>query len=201
MSPEARREAILEAVVPVLLERGPDLSTRQIAEAAGVAEGTLFRVFSDKRELLLGACWHAMRPERASEWLCPTDDPESLEETLRDLVTTLSDGAERMGRILSAARALGVPHGEPGHSPAHRPPVEFFEQANRQLVERIARRLEPHAEELSLPVERAAVLIRSLVHGHAHHGIASEGMPTTEEITQVLLSGLAGSDHADAGSR
>ena len=37
MSPEERRQAIIAATLPVLLERGPEISTREIARAAGVA--------------------------------------------------------------------------------------------------------------------------------------------------------------------
>ncbi|MBN9326134.1 MAG: TetR family transcriptional regulator, partial [Cellulomonas sp.] len=45
MPPDERRRAILRAVLPVVRERGADVTTRELAEAAGVAEGTLFRVF------------------------------------------------------------------------------------------------------------------------------------------------------------
>jgi AcrR family transcriptional regulator len=47
MAPDDRRRAIVAAVVPLLLEHGDDVSTRQIADAAGIAEGTIFRVFPD----------------------------------------------------------------------------------------------------------------------------------------------------------
>ncbi|MGH3629597.1 MAG: TetR/AcrR family transcriptional regulator, partial [Sciscionella sp.] len=58
MSPQARREAIIEATMPLLTEHGTAITTKQIATAAGIAEGTVFRVFEDKAELIL-ACLHA----------------------------------------------------------------------------------------------------------------------------------------------
>lgn len=52
LAPDERREAILDAVVPLLRSHGRDVSSRQLAEAAGVAEGTLFRAFGDKEALV-----------------------------------------------------------------------------------------------------------------------------------------------------
>src|SRR4051795_3490825 len=62
MAPDERRRAIVDAVVPLLLEHGDDVTTRQIAEAAGIAEGTIFRVFDDKAALLLEAAREIMNP-------------------------------------------------------------------------------------------------------------------------------------------
>ena len=59
MAPDDRRRAIVDAVVPLLLEHGGDVTTRQIAEAAGIAEGTIFRVFPDKPALLMAAAAEA----------------------------------------------------------------------------------------------------------------------------------------------
>ncbi|HUO45747.1 MAG TPA: helix-turn-helix domain-containing protein, partial [Acidimicrobiia bacterium] len=52
LAPEDRRQAIVEAVIPLLVERGASVTTREMAEAAGIAEGTIFRVFPDKCALI-----------------------------------------------------------------------------------------------------------------------------------------------------
>ena len=47
-----RRAAIIAAAVKLLESDGPDFTTRRVAEAAGVAEGTLFRIFPTLADLL-----------------------------------------------------------------------------------------------------------------------------------------------------
>ncbi|MGH4026241.1 MAG: TetR family transcriptional regulator, partial [Pseudonocardiaceae bacterium] len=58
MSPEQRRAAIVRATLPLLVEHGAAVTTGQIAAAAGIAEGTVFRAFADKHELMW-TCVHA----------------------------------------------------------------------------------------------------------------------------------------------
>src|SRR3954470_15731506 len=53
MPPDERRSMIVAATLPLLLEHGDRVTSRQIAEAAGIAEGTIFRVFSDKDEIIV----------------------------------------------------------------------------------------------------------------------------------------------------
>src|SRR3954465_7061413 len=62
LSADERRDAIIDVVVPLLLQHGSEVTTRQIAEAAGIAEGTIFRVFPDKAALLMAAAEETMNP-------------------------------------------------------------------------------------------------------------------------------------------
>jgi AcrR family transcriptional regulator len=58
-----RRAAIIRDVLPMLVERGLTVTTRELAAAAGVSEGTLFNVFADKEALIAAAVDAAIDPE------------------------------------------------------------------------------------------------------------------------------------------
>ena len=52
LPPDERRRAIVAATRPLLIEHGAGFTTAQVARAASIAEGTIFRVFASKQELL-----------------------------------------------------------------------------------------------------------------------------------------------------
>ncbi len=56
LPPDERRAALIAATEPLLEQYGRDVSTKRIAEAAGVAEGTIFRVFPTKKALIDAVC-------------------------------------------------------------------------------------------------------------------------------------------------
>ena len=62
LPPDDRRRAIIEAVIPLFLERGMTVTTREMAEAAGIAEGTIFGVFPDKPSVVHEAVKVSMDP-------------------------------------------------------------------------------------------------------------------------------------------
>jgi len=82
LPPDERRAAILEAVRPLLIEHGESVPTRQIACAAGIAEGTIFSVFADKGELLDAALEAALDPTSLEMALGAVDPALPFEERL-----------------------------------------------------------------------------------------------------------------------
>ncbi len=52
---DKRREAIIQAVTPLLISRGGDITSMDMSEAAGTSIGAIFRVFQDK-DAVIRAC-------------------------------------------------------------------------------------------------------------------------------------------------
>src|SRR5690242_2654228 len=77
LPPDERRSMIVAATLPLLLEHGDRVTSRQIAEAAGIAEGTIFRVFADKDEVIVAVIESAL-------------DQEPLEVALNDIPAELA---------------------------------------------------------------------------------------------------------------
>src|SRR5215210_9494742 len=102
MPPEARRAAIIEATLPLLLERGAGISTRQIAEAAGIAEGTIFRVFPDKDAVIRAAVDQAFDPEPTDEALEAIDRALPFEAQLAEAVRIMQRRLCDIWRLVSA---------------------------------------------------------------------------------------------------
>lgn len=191
MSPDRRREAIVAAAIPLLRESGVQLSTRQIAEAAGVAEGTLFRVFPDKAALLHATVVAAMEPAPMLDALRSIDPRAELEPLLVEIVTALEASARQTREVVSAARHLLAGPG-PAHKDelprAHHRQLEIFRQESTGMIESL---LVPHAAELRWPPARCAALLLPLVFSMNDADLLGGAGPTTEEIVDAFLHGLA----------
>jgi AcrR family transcriptional regulator len=105
LAPGDRRDAILDAVVPLLRDKGRDVSTRQLAEAAGVAEGTLFRAFGDKETLIAAAIERIFDHAPLWEMLRGIDHALPFEEKLARVVWLLR---EHLSAIVTAVISLSI---------------------------------------------------------------------------------------------
>ena len=82
LPPSERRAEIVAATLPLLLVHGASVTTRQIAEAAGIAEGTIFRVFPDKESLIAAVVESAFDTKTVDAALAAIDPTLPLEPRL-----------------------------------------------------------------------------------------------------------------------
>ena len=185
LPPDARRQAIVDAVVALLVEHGADVTTRQIAQAAGVAEGTLFRVFDDKAALLHAAAHALLGPERTRAALAAVDPALSLPDMVRTVAEQQLQSTARVMAVLMALRGSGPPPGE--HRPG--PPGPVLE-AHAALLEGLTALFGRYRDELAVEPARAAVALRALVLGSCQPWTAVADRLTGDEIAAVLLTGV-----------
>jgi len=104
-----RRDAIAAATLPLLYAQGAGVTTRQIAEAAGIAEGTIFRVFPDKESVLIAAAELAFDPRPVVEALEAIRLDRDLEERLVEAVVILQERVTNLFQLMSVAAAITSP--------------------------------------------------------------------------------------------
>src|SRR3954451_14072676 len=164
MAPDDRRRAIVDAVVPLLLEHGDAVTTRQIAEAAGIAEGTIFRVFPDKSALLLAAAEETMDPATArGDLAAALEGLTTLREKVLVATERLTHRSERVMALMVALRTVWISQeGKRRHHPRHGPP-QFIRAANPANREILSDLFDDHRDELSVAEAPVHRLLRNLV--------------------------------------
>jgi AcrR family transcriptional regulator len=189
MPPDDRRRAIVDAVVPLLLQHGDEVTTKQIAEAAGIAEGTIFRVFPDKAALLMAAAEETMNPaDGGAELEAALAGHDDLRERVRITTERMIERSERVMVVMMALRRIWLSQ-PPKRRPAEGPPA-FMREANHNLQVMLTRVFEPHRAELAVDPSTAATVLRTLVLGSRHPGVDPDTRLTAEQIVDVLLDGI-----------
>jgi AcrR family transcriptional regulator len=188
MAPADRRAALVAATVPLLREHGLVVSTRQIARAAGVAEGTIFGVFPDKTSLIRAAVQQALDPDPVLAAL------GAIEPTapLRARLTAATDIVSR--RFVENAPLLAVARGLATSPDAIGEVREQFGRSRQRILAAITAVVEPDRSALRRSPATVAGLLLLLVAATTHGmlGEARSGAEsiTGDEIVAVLLDGL-----------
>jgi AcrR family transcriptional regulator len=194
MAPQERRRAIVDAVIPLLAVHGRAVTTRQVAEAAGIAEGTIFRVFDGKDELIDAALVSAFDPAPFLSRLqaVPRDCP------LRDrLVATVTVMQDRYVAIFSLMHAVGLVA-----PPEHLHEDKRVNDWRTAMVDLLTGLIEPDAGLLRVSPYEFVHVLRLLTFSGSHAHISDGRLMTPEEIVDVVLHGfLASGTSATATGR
>jgi AcrR family transcriptional regulator len=191
LPPDARRAALIDATLPLLRRRGLDVSTRQIAESAGVAEGTIFRVFPDKESLIRAAIEAAFDPAPVVAALGRID-PASL---------PLEPRLVEIARIVQAwlATVIDLMMALRGSPPPGAKPRWGSKRPSHVIAAAVTRLIEPDRAALRVPPDEAARLLQLLLFSGSHRAMTDGKLLTPEQIVGVILHGVR--THAGAHSK
>jgi AcrR family transcriptional regulator len=195
LSPEERRAAIVEATVALVMEHGATVTSRLVAEAAGVAEGTIFRVFPDMRALFHAVAEHVMNPPGSTnEMADQIADLDDLHDKVVRVATRLEERSYRVMRVMMALRQIWMNDGPPAKEQG---PPAFVVKAQQALLDNLTHVLfAPHADQLRTSPEEAAIALRALVLGSRHPGVqGDERRLTPEQMADVVLRGVEKGGH------
>jgi AcrR family transcriptional regulator len=178
LSPPERRAAIIAATIPLLREGGVGITTRRIAEAAMVAEGTIFNVFPDKETLIAAAVEAALAPAPTVDHIRAIDPDMPLEARLGHAVAALQLHLSEIWRLLAAV----APGGQPRRLPERNQAFVDFGPA-------LAALLEPMAAQLRTPPVEAARTLLAVTLGCSHPAVVEQPLPHNE-IVALFLDGM-----------
>lgn len=177
---EERRAAIAATTLPLLLEHGSTVTTRQIAEAAGIAEGTIFRVFPDKESVIWAAVDLAFDPEPTRSAIAAIDLGLPLEERLRIAVEHIQSRTARIFKLMGIVSTLP-------HDPERSPPIPRKAPAD---LDGLVALFEPDAHQLRRDPAHAAQVLRAVTFGGTHPLFLVDEPLDPAEIVSLALDGV-----------
>jgi len=173
MPPDERRSAIIAATIPLLLANGDMVTTRQIAEASGIAEGTIFRVFADKDEVIAAVIDAVVDQAPIESALAELDAEAPLERVLTQAVELLQRRTMEIWQLMSSVGP------------------RFHDRARPMDTSRALTAIfRAHRDELAVDPGLASRHLRAVTLAASHPLLAEE--PTApKKIAALFLHGVA----------
>ena len=168
---------IVDATIPLLIEHGDRVTTKQIAEAAGIAEGTIFRAFGDKDEVIAAVVEAALDPAPLEAALAAIPTAQPIEEWLSAAVVILQ---QRVIDIWRLASSVGT---------------RFHEMARRPVADSdaLTRVFTGYRAQITVEPVVAARLLRALTLSVTHPMLVGEPM-SPDELVELFLHGVGGKE-------
>jgi AcrR family transcriptional regulator len=170
---DERRSMIVAATLPLLVAHGDRVTTRQIAEAAGIAEGTIFRVFTDKDEVIAAVIESALDPEPLEVALTAIPVDLDFEHCLAAAIVAMQQRVIDIWRLVSSV-------GTRFHAITQRPIVDS---------DALVRLFDANRDRIAVEPIVAARLLRALTLSTTHPMLAGEPR-SPDEIVQLFLHGI-----------
>lgn len=192
LSPAERRTTILESALPLVLEHGQATTTKQIATAAGVAEGTLFRVFDSKDEIFAAVLASAFEPGPYLAELDAIDLTLPVEAKLLALTASMQ---RRFVIIFRLMIALSVDKPPPPTGPGSQDHQhDEQEEWRREVTARMVAILQPDQDAFRLSLDDVVRMLRLLTFSGSHPHVSEQLPLTPEQIVDVVLHGTKKKD-------
>jgi AcrR family transcriptional regulator len=184
MPPDERRAALIAATEPLLEQFGREVSTRQIAEAANVAEGTIFRAFPTKEALIDAVLHDVFDVQHTCDELAEIDLRQDVEERLVTAVGVLQARLQRVFALFHSMRLSPPIKQDPSNFRARQ------QTDNEQLNSAIAALLEPDRDRLRFNPVEAANAVRTVTFALTHPIIGENRFTEPERIVNLVLHGI-----------
>ncbi|MGZ0145536.1 TetR/AcrR family transcriptional regulator [Kribbella sp. WER1] len=185
LPPEERRAAIIEATLPLLEEFGPEVSTKQIAEAAGVAEGTIFRAFGSKDALISAVLVTALDTSDLITGLAGVDRSLPLRERTIAAVDVTQRRLSSVFKLMLSMRLRQPPDFKQTPLDEARRKRQA-DQANAAFADL----LRPDADQLRRTPEDVVRMLRLITFSGTHPMISGGQVLTAEEIVDFAFDGV-----------